>query len=458
MGSCASVFWSDDPADPTLHSRVTLSDAQYERLREDKDALLAALKPVFAVDMPCRVGHWLQGSYKNHTIVRPVSTDGDFDVDVGIYILCDAEGAGVTATRARQAMREALAQAVCDGDEVQCVEKPACERVQFTGLHLDLPLYYYDERNDRCRLAHAENGWIDSDPKSYQDWFNEAIHRFDAACVRRVIRYIKTWAAVTWLAKPDAVPPSIALCTLIAELYQDGDGDDERFASTVSAIREQLEREQKVVHPLTGEDLLRFDRATLDDFLEGLRRAERLSKEALGLGLADAFLRWSVLFEHMFPPARAVLPKTDVTSSGLPMRTIPVTIRTELWGSVRPGGPSCQKTTTIADVVATDGDKVVFRIENRADYPSTAQVVWLVRNQGDEAAFVNDLGHRRQGGLSDPESRDCKYGGDHYMECYVFNGHELLGAGATEVTIRKAFPSISTKSSRPRLPKKRRRK
>ena len=59
-----------------------------------KNKLLELIKPELSSSLEAPVKHWLQGSYKNHTLIRPIQKGDEFDIDVGVYILCNAEDEG----------------------------------------------------------------------------------------------------------------------------------------------------------------------------------------------------------------------------------------------------------------------------------------------------------------------------------------------------------------------------
>src|SRR5690606_28367849 len=84
MGAAAGLFFSTDAERETLNKRVRPSDDQLVRLRERKDELAAHLKRDLTLRCGVTISTWLQGSYKLHTLIRPLSNQ-DYDVDVGVY-------------------------------------------------------------------------------------------------------------------------------------------------------------------------------------------------------------------------------------------------------------------------------------------------------------------------------------------------------------------------------------
>src|SRR5690606_37906311 len=96
MGLSAKLFFDNNEAE-TLFTRISLTTEQLEEARTKKDKLLELIKSELASSLEVPVRHWLQGSYKNHTLIRPIQKGDEFDIDVGIYLLCNAENDGLSA-------------------------------------------------------------------------------------------------------------------------------------------------------------------------------------------------------------------------------------------------------------------------------------------------------------------------------------------------------------------------
>lgn len=86
MGIAASQFFSANDADKqTLSKRIAPSDDQMTDQRERWDALAEHLKDDLATVSGYPMQHWLQGSYKFGTQIRPARMRHEFDIDLGIY-------------------------------------------------------------------------------------------------------------------------------------------------------------------------------------------------------------------------------------------------------------------------------------------------------------------------------------------------------------------------------------
>src|SRR5690606_20285116 len=85
MCVAASMFYSTTKPEKCLDWRIRPSDEQYDtqkaRWNDLADAILS--------DLETRSGyptqHWLQGSYKFGTQVRPAAAGQEFDIDLGVY-------------------------------------------------------------------------------------------------------------------------------------------------------------------------------------------------------------------------------------------------------------------------------------------------------------------------------------------------------------------------------------
>ena len=227
MGKSAVVFYSINDEKETVSKRVTLLDEQLEYARSKKNELLSFLKAELSSNLNIPVVYWLQGSYKNRTLIRPVRKGEEFDIDAGVYLLFNAESSAISAIDAKSIFRNILS-SFCDKNPEAKLElpKPNCERISYPGnFHIDLPLYFFDKERDLCKLATQDSGWIDSDPKAIQDWFDATISKYDAnqkARLRRCIKNLKTWVALKKIKLP-----SIAITVYIAKNYQDFQcGDD----------------------------------------------------------------------------------------------------------------------------------------------------------------------------------------------------------------------------------------
>lgn len=88
---------------------------------------------------------------------------------------------------------------------------------------------------------------------------------------------------------------------------------------------------------------------------------------------------------------------------------------------------------------------LVFSIVNRHIVPNHADISWTVRNDGEEANHIGDLGHIQRGiGMFSAEE-GTSYLGKHYMDCVVrCNGSVFCGS--TRTGLHQARPAEASGS------------
>lgn len=423
----SSAFFSSDGDKETLTSRVTLLDEQADAAIHEKNNLLAFIKANLSDSLGFKVGYWIQGSFKNHTVIKPVRRGDEFDVDVGLYLFTDAESQGIKAENAKDALNHVL-DIYCQSHDYATLEKPKpnCERVSFTkGFHIDLPLYYITDDTKRCRLATESNGWIDSDPKSLQSWFDLQIKHLsgiEKARLRRVIKTLKTWVCLKRIKLP-----SIAVSVFVASKFTKYATDEDAVWSIASQLVNHLLNGGAIESPLNNDDLIDADTEELDKLRSECSNFRYVLQE---LESSDSVVTshqlWSEPLEHTFPPLHTL--DIDNKKINLPALTSPPQL------SVKSSNGTPEKITN--SVAAYRGEDLHFKVCNEADYPKDSEVVWMVRNTDKDASLENDLGHYRKFKVSEVVSEGCEYHGKHFMECTVLHSGRVLGVSSVEVNIR----------------------
>ncbi|SHK76925.1 CBASS cGAMP synthase [Halomonas caseinilytica] len=326
MGLSARLFFDNNEAE-TLFTRISLTPEQLEDARAKKDKLLELFKPELAASLEVTVKHWLQGSYKNHTLIRPMQKGDEFDIDVGVYVLCDAEDEGLSALEVKQLNRNILEWYVSNRPEAKVGEsKTSCERLIYpSSFHIDIPIYYYDFETDTCKLAIESDEWVDSDPKVLQDWFNKKVSGLtpkSLAQLRRIIKYLKAWALIK--GKEDGVKiPSIAITALVAEKYVEADDDDDAFIQTAVNVASYIISNDTLNNPCNGGDLFEFKG---DEYEQIKSRVIALKNSCEFIDKSEDSLQqyvlWGATFEHMFPPFAERIDEVS-KKTNLPAITVP---------------------------------------------------------------------------------------------------------------------------------------
>ncbi len=435
MGLSSNLFFDPDSNIETLYSRVSISADQIADAKNKKDTLLEYLKPELSASLDMQVKHWLQGSYKNHTVIRPVRKGDEFDIDVGVYLFCNAEEEGLEAADAKSLNREILEWFAHHNEESKLEDsKNCCERLSYpASFHIDIPLYYLDEKTSICRLATKEDGWVESDPKALQDWFDGAVDHLtptQLARLRRIIKYLKAWVALKWKDEKGEIP-SIAITVLVAYYYVDSTDDDDAFIETALLALNHIMENDALNNPVNGDDLLGFD---ADQIRVARRKARALINSCEYIKSSSdsfqQFVLWSGTFEHLFPPFAERLEEIE-GSTNLPAITTPPKIRVRHLNKSK-----VQQGSSVVDSIRVFKDEhLYFSVDNHAAYGADAEVHWMVRNQDREASKVNDLGHTSALPLNEECYEGCRYNGTHYMECLILNNGNISGISAVKVRI-----------------------
>lgn len=419
-------FYSNDSDKETLATRNTLLTEQVDAARQEKDKLLLFLKSQLAGYLGVKVAYWIQGSFKNHTVIRPVRSSDEFDVDVGLYIVNDVEELGLNASDAKYTLHKALNDYCLSHGQARIEDpKPNCERISFhENFHIDLPLYYINEQTGKCRLATENNGWIDSDPKALQSWFDNQIKHFsdyEKAQLRRVIKAIKTWVSLKKIKLP-----SIAVSTFIARNYVGYTSEEDATWELCSQITNFLINDGRILSPINGDDLIS---PNIQELRELKAKCTQFQKVLEAIGLSESMIvshqLWSIEFEHILPPLNSL--KVQAGSENLPAITTPPQISVKTSSGV--------PEQVLNNVTVYRGDKLSFRVHNRSDYSAGSEVIWMVRNTDKDAALKNDLGHNQRFDITELVTENCEYRGQHFMECTILNAGQIVGVSSVAVNI-----------------------
>lgn len=426
MGEATRLVFNGDAQADTLNRRVRPSDEQLELLRERKGDLEDYLRRDVRARSGAPVSTWLQGSYKLHTLVRPLNKQ-DFDVDLGLYVEWDSrDGQLHSPSELRSIVEESLLAFSYAEPKVREIEDPPkerCSRVNYgEQFHVDVPVYHFEPRTQATRLATLSNGWEDSDPEKMVRWFQARLDGDDRAQVRRIVRYLKAWAALRFATNRECQPSSLVLTVLAVNAFLRIEGaldDEDALRAVIDDIFWTLSASRHVTNPVQTDgdnNINRMSEAGFDGFMQALagltdvaRRAAESDSEA------DAAAIWSEEFSYLFPlPDIAGLVEENDGGRALVVNT--PRIRIEIMPSRE--GRIDRVYDGQVELVRVN-EWLRFRVLNPGDLPPGAQVRWVVRNVGEKALSKNDLGHVvvDNGTLSHVES--AAYHGRHFMDCEV---------------------------------------
>ena len=260
---------------------VTLPESEQKRMRDRRNANRKRLrKGLDKVDKPAPIEFVKQGSYAMKTMIRDPSND--YDIDDGVYFrkedLVGERGAEMTSLQTRQMVRDA----VDDGKFKQAPEvRSNCVRVLYeAGYHVDLPVYrrvvtktIFGE-DVHYELA-ASSGWKRSDARDVSGWYeDERARSADGQQLRRINRYLKKYARSrrSWRA---GILSGFGISVLVVERFRRHEREDRALYDTMIAIRDRLDWNLEVAHPVTPGDYITSgaDDARARSFREKLKDA-----------------------------------------------------------------------------------------------------------------------------------------------------------------------------------------
>ncbi|HFL9255567.1 TPA: cyclic GMP-AMP synthase DncV-like nucleotidyltransferase, partial [Escherichia coli] len=130
--NCSDLFYADTNTENTLHQRTQLSEVILSKGIAKKNELIEFLRQELKEAFDCDVRFWLQGSYKSHTLIKPVDKFSSYDIDIGVYLFFDAENEGVDSKDVKETLRDALLSYCSINNEAKLQEsKNACEGLKF---------------------------------------------------------------------------------------------------------------------------------------------------------------------------------------------------------------------------------------------------------------------------------------------------------------------------------------
>jgi hypothetical protein len=442
MAEAGNLFFSVDPGKETLYSRIVPTDEQIALLQSKWNSLADILRDDLAARSGYPVKTWLQGSYKYGTMIRPVSIWEEYDVDLGFYF-CWTSGKSTTPapTQMRTWVQDGLHASLGYLGGARSIDDPPkerCSRVHYDKqFHVDIPVYHLDEDSDKRRLATLTKGWEASDPKKLYQWLLERFDREDRTRMRRVVRYLKAWAALAFAGTIDKRPSSTLLTVLVADAFDtdgaSGEDDEDVFCAVVASIRQRLREDRRVPNPVdNSEDLNRIPAAHWNAFLESMDRLHDTGQRALVCeDEAAAAWIWDEAFSYLFPPPQE---DASVEFEGSQALSIVPDIQIDVQDS-RGHLVDCYSN----EVPGVDKNhKLIFRITNPAVVPAWATVDWVVRNTGSECEDTNDIGHHARGTRDFVHEERTAYNGRHFMDCIIRQQSQVLAVRRVPVYVRTA--------------------
>lgn len=455
MASGNSVIFSGENS---LYSKVVPTDQQYETLQlawnELRDFLIPYIRKTHAYTLKT----WIQGSYKYRTLIRPLAKEESYDLDLGVYFLTE-EVEGTSASSLREMISDGLTAYMEVCENVKKIEKQRkrCLRIVYKDdFHIDIPVYILDEDSDLRTLAVLPDDWEQSDPKQLYMWFKQTVPESERPAVRRLIQYIKGWAIVAFRLNQGAAISSITTTVLAARFYSSlpstfiSWNDEERLIEFVKWMKNELAEEFRVNNPINlTENLCRIENANKSFTTDKINILRAAVEQAEAAETCDeAIIAWEQAFGYLIE-----LP-TDVDvllaeTSDFAKSYLPVVAPTFKLPSIRIKVLSKDKKTvlrTCINAVAnlTKENSLDFSIENAHELPPNSRAIWTVRNGGQEASDVFDLGHiTHAASLNQTIHETIAYTGRHFMDCAIVTGAKVHSLVRVPVHVGGLFASIS---------------
>lgn len=241
---------------------VTLPKTEQDSMRDRRNANRTRLRNgLEKAGKPKPIEFVKQGSYAMKTMCR--DPDNDYDIDDGVYFekddLVGDRGAEMTSLQARQMVRDA----VDNGKFKRAPEvRSNCVRVFYEkGYHVDLPVYRRLVTDNvfgeevHYELA-ASSGWKRSDARDVSAWYeDERAASADGVQLRRINRDLKKYARSRYSWR-SAILSGFGVSVLTTEKFRVNDREDRALYDTMSAIRDRLNWNLVVAHPVTPGDTI----------------------------------------------------------------------------------------------------------------------------------------------------------------------------------------------------------
>jgi hypothetical protein len=294
-----------------FNQSIRLTDAKRKDLKTSRKELRRKVRAWFKENKPNeeQPKFFGQGSLSMDTIINPIprkeKVNGEdkplyyYDIDDGIYF----EGNKSIADRPSPATyHNWVVEAVKGHTGQDPVDKNTCVRTIFAdGHNIDQPIYY--KQSNTPQLAHKRDGYIDSDPRAFTEWFNNGADQNEQ--LRRMARYIKAWLDKRDFDNPYKSLPSGMIMTILIKnnASYHATRDDIAFKETLVNIQSALNRSFVCFRPTTpsGEDLLK-SYTQKDYFMTCLNSLIEDAKKALAeKNIRKATEYWRKHLSERFP-------------------------------------------------------------------------------------------------------------------------------------------------------------
>ncbi len=260
MFDCANVLldYHDDEVNVTEYQRARLTSMSQSLRRRIRRGLrdLGYPQPMF-------FHH--QGSYAMRTMIQDI--DSNYDIDDGIYFraedLVNKRGSGLSPLLARQMVHDAI---YSEHFHHPPEYVKNCVRVYYSeGFHIDIPVYRVNTLHSPVGDVSygyelASSTWRPSAARDVTKWFSQKNRLLSPSFrgggqLRRIVRLIKDFARsrYTW---EERIAGGFILTVLAVECFSPHPREDIALYQTICAIRDRLQQNLQVTHPILRDTYL----------------------------------------------------------------------------------------------------------------------------------------------------------------------------------------------------------
>ncbi len=376
-----------------------------------------------------------QGSYAMHTLNQ--HPDNDYDIDVGV--LFDAADVPASPLEARKRVARAIA-SKADGFAKEPEARTNAVTVWYAaGHHVDFAVYRRRTLDSGQEvIEHAGTEWKARNPLEMNEWFAARVASLSPlpgggatvalGQLRRIVRLVKAFAnsRQSW-----SLPGGMVVTTLVCECYRpSAHRDDVALYDTLAALLSRLRVSTSVVNPVeSGAELT--SKAEVKNQVVRLR--DKLADNLPRLDIlfdpdcteAKARSAWDWIFNHEFwAKDLAKSAQLEGTAPLLPLK-VDVGVTSHQNGPVR---------FPYRDKPLPKRMWLRFALV-KPPISEPYMVRWLVKNEGDEAAAVNEMTHETTGPNRTVHWESTAYKGNHQMICEVRKDGALVARGVKQIKI-----------------------
>lgn len=298
MADCNSLF-------KQFHETIQLSPSKKDNLKISRNANRTRIEKHFIDKGWAKPTFTMQGSYKLGTLINPITTDDEYDLDDGVYLqnLDNDKSKWKNPSTVHQWIVDAVKGVTSSppNDKNKCVR--ANYNTSNPKYHIDFPIYCKYNGTPHLAIKKDEQ-WVISDSTALKEWILKIITENDDQ-PRRLIKYLKAWKDnQSWDSSVKA-PTGLLITILVCEYYVHAEKrDDLSLLSTLDNIIDFLESEDKLTNPVyEDEDFLdSYSKDAIEKMISKLEKLKEKGEKALSeKNYKKASEHWRKPFGDRFP-------------------------------------------------------------------------------------------------------------------------------------------------------------